>query len=377
MSSRKISRRCLVNKVIRVLHTEWSDGWGGQEIRIINEMIAVREQGVEVFLACRDHAIIKQKAIENNIKVFVLPFRGNADLKTLFSLREIIKEYSIDIVNTHSGKDTWVGGLAAKFAGAKFIRTRHLSLRIRSSRTNFINELADYIFTTGESVRTDMVKYNRINPEKIQSIPTGIDTDLYDPDKYNKQVCRGQFNIQDDEIAIGIIAVLRQFKRHDLFIQMAQALIKQYPKKDLVFFIAGDGPMREDIEYWINGLELQNYIITLGHVDNVAELLSALDVFVLTSDSKEGVPQSVMQALMLNKSVVATNVGSTRDLFQNNFILVDPNLEDITKGVSGLVFDDAKRNNLSKGSRKSIINNFSKDSMTRDILRVYKKLQNI
>ena len=103
-----------MNKVIRVLHTEWSDGWGGQEIRIVNEMIAVREQGVEVFLACRDHAIIKQKAIENNIKVFVLSFRGNADLKTLFSLRGIIKEYSIDSVNAHSGKDTWVGGLAAK-----------------------------------------------------------------------------------------------------------------------------------------------------------------------------------------------------------------------------------------------------------------------
>ena len=49
-------------KVIKVLHTEWSDGWGGQEIRIINEMIAVREQGVEVFLACRDCATIKQKA---------------------------------------------------------------------------------------------------------------------------------------------------------------------------------------------------------------------------------------------------------------------------------------------------------------------------
>ncbi len=57
-----------------MLHTEWSDGWGGQEIRIINEMIAVREQGVEVFLACTNHAQIKQKALDNDIKVFLLPF---------------------------------------------------------------------------------------------------------------------------------------------------------------------------------------------------------------------------------------------------------------------------------------------------------------
>ena len=131
--------------IIRVLHTEWSDGWGGQEIRIINEMIALREKKIEVFLACRDHSTIKQKALQNNIKVFILPFRGNIDLITLFHLKKIIKQYSINIVNTHSGKDTWVGGLAAKLAGIKFIRTRHLSNRINPSRLNFINELADYI----------------------------------------------------------------------------------------------------------------------------------------------------------------------------------------------------------------------------------------
>ena len=88
-----------MSKIIRVLHTEWSNGWGGQEIRIINEMIAVHEEGVDVFLACRDDAVIKKKALENNIKVFTLPFIGNVDFKTLFGLKKIIKTYSIDIVN--------------------------------------------------------------------------------------------------------------------------------------------------------------------------------------------------------------------------------------------------------------------------------------
>ena len=54
-----------MSKIIRVLHTEWSNGWGGQEIRVINEMIAVREEGVDVFLAWRDDAVIKKKALES------------------------------------------------------------------------------------------------------------------------------------------------------------------------------------------------------------------------------------------------------------------------------------------------------------------------
>ena len=129
-----------MSKTIRVLHTEWSDGWGGQEIRIIDEMLAIREQGVEVFLACRDHGIIKQKALEHSIPIFTLPFRGNFDITTIFGLIRIIKNHSIDIVNTHSGKDTWVGGFAAKLSSVKFIRTRHLSNPINPRRINFINE---------------------------------------------------------------------------------------------------------------------------------------------------------------------------------------------------------------------------------------------
>ncbi len=358
-----------MNKIVRVLHTEWSNGWGGQEIRIINEMIAVREEGVDVFLACRVDSIIKKKALENNIKVITLPFRGNADLKTLFGLNKIIKAYSIDIVNTHSGKDTWVGGLAAKLAGVKFVRTRHLSNKINPARINFINELADYIITTGEKVRSDMIQYNRINAKKIQSIPTGIDESIFNPENYKIDECRKQFNLLDDEVAIGILAVLRQFKRHDLFLQAAQVLIKKNPNKKLVFIIAGDGPQKDNIQNIINNLNLTPYIRLIGHINHVPEFIRALDILVLSSDSKEGVPQSVMQGLFMNKPVIATNSGSTKDLlFDNNFKLVNTN--DTKALIDGVSF--YLDNKKCKDTRKKMLNMFSKKIMVEKIIHVYK-----
>ncbi len=318
-----------MNRKIKVLHTEWSDGWGGQEIRIINEMIYLREKGVEVYLVCTKHAQIKRKALDKGIKVFTLPFRGNADFKTLFGIKKIIRENQINIVNTHSGKDTWVGGLAAKLAGVKFIRTRHLSNPIKSSRSNFINELADCVFTTGEGVRLDMINNNRIKPEKIQSIPTGIDADVYNPNNFNRQSCRKSFQFQNNQIVIGIVAVLRRFKRHDRFLNMARYIVDSNPDKNIHFVVAGDGPHRGKLPVMINELGMQDYISILGHVSNVPELLQALDVFVLTSDSGEGVPQSVMQALLMRTAVVSTNAGSTKDLYHNdNFILIDKDSQD-------------------------------------------------
>ena len=360
---------------IKVLHTEWSDGWGGQEIRTVNEMIALRDKGIEVFLACKENSKINQKAQEQNIKVFTLPFSGNTDFKTLFGLMKIIKMFNIDIVNTHSGKDTWVGGLAAKFAGAKFIRTRHLSNKIRSSRLNFINELADFILTTGESVRSDMIKYNRIDPKKIMSVPTGIDDEVFDPILYNKSTCRDKFGFHSDEIVIGIVAVLRQFKRHDIFIDVANTIINKNLDKKIKFIIAGEGPQRNAIESLIKKLNLQDNIILLGHVDNVTELLSALDIFMLTSDSKEGVPQSVMQSLLMGKATIATDVGSTKDLYNsNNFILVDCDKDILAKELESLILSKDKQISLENNSRGYIKENFSKKSMVDKILKIYNKI---
>jgi len=364
-----------MKNTIRILHTEWSDGWGGQEIRILGEMIALREKGVELFLACRASAKISEKAHEQGFKVFILPFKGNTDIQTMLGLIKIIKKYKIDIVNTHSGKDTWVGGLAAKFAGAKFIRTRHLSNPIRNSRLNFINELADYIFTTGESVRTDMIENNRISPSKIMSIPTGIDETIFNVSHFKREESRISFNLED-EIVIGIVAVLRQFKRHDIFIKMADKLLIKYPKKKLKFLIAGEGPQRKNIEKMIMQYGLEDKVLLLGHVKNVAMFLNAIDIFVLTSDSKEGVPQSVIQALMMEKPIVSTNAGSTGDLFyKNNFALIDAkdSLDALVKYVSKYIEDDNRLVNASQ-KRAYIVKHFSKVSMSNKIYAVYKEL---
>jgi glycosyltransferase involved in cell wall biosynthesis len=357
-----------LNKAIKVLHTEWSDGWGGQEIRIIEEMLAIRDHGIEVFLACRDHGIIKQKAIEHGIPTFTLAFNGNADIKTIFGLIKIIQNNSIDIVNTHSGKDTWVGGFAAKLSSVKFIRTRHLSNPINPRRSNFINEIADYIITTGESVKEDMIHLNRIKANRIQSIPTGIDSKVYNPALYDRAVCRQHFNLMEDEIAIGIVAIFRQFKRHDLFLEMAKSLVKKYPDKKLVFCLAGDGPKKDDILFLVKKLNLESKVRILGYVKKVPDLLQALDIFVLCSDSKEGVPQSVIQALLMNKNVVATNCGSTKDLLnEDNFQLINTkSLSNLIEAVSFFI-----EGNNSNYDRSFIVNNFSKSVMAKKVVKLY------
>ena len=362
-----------MEKMIKVLHTEWSDGWGGQEIRILNEMLAVRERGVEVYLACRQNARIREKALQQGIPVFTMPFRGNTDLKTLFGLMRIIRREKIDIVNTHSGKDTWVGGLAAKLTGRKFIRTRHLSNPINPSRLNFINSLADFIITTGESVRENMIRNNRIDPKKILSVPTGIDEKRFDPRCCAREEIRRHFNIPIDAFVIGNLAVLRGFKRHDLLIEAFEHIHKQHP--ETLLLIAGEGPQRPKLEEIIQSKNLQDSVRLLGHQEAPETFLRALDLFVLSSDSKEGVPQSLIQALMMNLPSIATDVGSVRDLYTgDNFLLIEPgSTEAITEAVSQLLASPEQRETYARNASNEL-SRFTQSYMADQILKIYHAL---
>lgn len=193
----------------------------------------MRELGCECALACRKESRILEVAQKHCFATFTLPFAGQRDLTTILALRKILRS-QFDIINTHSGIDTWCGGLASLFLPVKFIRTRHLSNKINPSRFNFINELADFIFTTGTNVMEMMISENRIKRERIESIPTGIDMSIFDPQKYDKAQCRKQLGLPENALIIGNLGVLRRFKRQDLFIALAK-LVTQ----DCLFVIAG------------------------------------------------------------------------------------------------------------------------------------------
>lgn len=104
---------------MRLLHTESSRGWGGQEIRILREAEGMRKRGHEVFLAVNSGGALIPRAREAGFTVYELPFRKSSALKTIYALVQICKVHNIDLVNTHSSLDAWIGGIAARIAKKK------------------------------------------------------------------------------------------------------------------------------------------------------------------------------------------------------------------------------------------------------------------
>ncbi len=289
-----------------IVHTEWSDGFGGQEHRILLECREMMRRGHRVRIACRPEAELFPKAREAGIPVTPLPIRSSADLTAIRTLSTLFRWERVHVVNTHSGKDSWVASIAAKVVGVPLlIRTRHISVPIRRHAFNLVYRWPDGYVTTGEMIREHFLAEG-IPPDRVVSIPTGVDPERFSPAVDGSGI-RKEFGIAQDAFLVSMVGVLRSWKRHDLFLEAMRLLRERgIPVRALV---AGEGPQREKTSAAIRGQGLSDTVTMTGYREDVPEILAASDALVLPSDRFEGVPQAILQALAMGRPVVASPIG--------------------------------------------------------------------
>ncbi|UFS68644.1 glycosyltransferase [Geomonas sp. RF6] len=359
-----------------ILHTEWSDGWGGQEQRIILECLKMRELGHQVVIACQPGSGILKKARELELPVEEVVMRGSIDPLAVLSLARVIRKHRINVVSTHSGKDSWSAGFAAKVCGVDLlVRTRHLSMPVSNNPFNFVYRMADGIVTTGEAIRNTMIADNGIDPGRIISIATGVSLDRFSAAGLQGVGGKEQLGIPARCRVVTMVAVLRGMKRHDLLVEAARLLRPSFP--DLRFLVVGEGPGRGWVEGLIREAGVEDLFILTGYRSDVPELLSISDIAVLTSDKFEGVPQSISQAMAMGRPVVAAPVGSIPELVVDGVtgIMAETgNAASFASGIGALLRDDELRRKMGKAAQAHIMSGYTDDIMAQKTVEFYEYL---
>jgi glycosyltransferase involved in cell wall biosynthesis len=300
----------------RILHTEWSLGWGGQEIRILREMEAFRTRGWDMRLACREESIISKRAQESGFPVAHLPFKSSIHLPSVLDLVRIIRRDGISLVHTHSSVDGWLGGMAAKLAGVPMIRSRHLSSPVRAGLNAKLvyDILPEAVISSGRHIRDHLVQEGRCHPSRQYSVPAGADTTLFHPD-VETQGLRASLGLKDSDQVIGIVAVLRSWKGHDVLLDAFTSLMKDMPQARLL--IVGEGPRRPALEKRIRTGQLEKHVIMTGHRTDVANLMRIMDVCVLPSLKNEATSQVLPQAMLVGTPVVSSSAGGLTEVVED------------------------------------------------------------
>jgi glycosyltransferase involved in cell wall biosynthesis len=301
---------------LHILHTESSCGWGGQEIRILEESRGLQARGHHVTIVCPSESKLYQRADEWGVRAVALPIRKKR-LPSLLAMRQWLSAHrDIDVINTHSSTDSWLAALAARTLSRRppIVRTRHISAPVANSGPNrwLYAHAASYVVTTGERLRQELIDTLGVPAEASASIATGIDTQRFSPG--DKAGARQMLGLPDDLPWIGIVATLRSWKGHRFLLEALKALDETHPAR---LAIVGDGPQRKALEERVRELDLTERVVFTGNQKDVAPWLQAMDIFALPSYANEGVSQAVMQAMAAGLPIVTTAVGSMTDVIHD------------------------------------------------------------
>jgi len=356
---------------MKILHTEASLGYGGQEMRIVKEAQGLAELGHELALLCPAEAQIGSLARDHGLTVHLLPI-GRKKISSVFALRSWLKENPQDLINTHSSTDSWLVALATRMMPDRpaIVRTRHISAAIPENLSSrwLYTKSCDHIVTTGEKLRQTMIKVNHFPADHITSVRTGIDLDYFSP--ADKSSVRKKLGIDDDAFIIGIVATLRSWKGHRYLIRA----FSRFSDKNSRLLIVGDGPQWDALHTLVDTLDLQGRVIFTNRQQNIAEWMNTMDVFCLPSYANEGVPQALMQSQACGIPAITTLNGSINEAVvpDKTALIVEPRDSNAVLAALEQMYQDKKRlSSMSEAAHLNAQENFSRQQMIEQMESVF------
>lgn len=303
---------------MRVLHFIKGLGRGGAELLLVHALrYADRERfdyEYAYMLPHKDALVADLQAL--GAPVHLVPGRSKAELLTAsWRLARLVQERDVDLIHAHLP----VAGMVARVAGlltrTPVLYTEH-NLNERYGRfTRWGNRLtwglnsaaAACSAPVAESIAATMPRRSKV---PVRTILNGIDVEAF-AERRGRAETRAALGIPNDAPVAINVAVFRQQKRLDLWLDAAAAISQALPAAH--FILVGDGPLRAQVEGWRAERGLEQRVHLTGLQEDVAPLLAAADLFLLTSDF-EGLPLAAIEAMAAGLPVVATRAGGVPDL---------------------------------------------------------------
>jgi glycosyltransferase involved in cell wall biosynthesis len=301
--------------------------FGGAQRNTLLTVAGLVRDGYPTALACGPGGPLIPLAREAGALVHVVPplvreIAPGRDTRALLALYRVLRGGRYDIVHTHSSKAGLLGRLAAWLARVPVIvHTIHgLAFELRGAGgrgylayERALGRVTRRVICVGEVFRQEVERWGVVPPGKLVTVHSGIDLAAYVPTVGGAELKR-VLGLGDAWPLIGTIGRLVPNKAPLDLVAALPHLLRVHPGAHAVF--AGDGPLRADIEETARALGVQHAVTLLGQRDDIADLLDALDVYVMCSRS-EGVGRALSEALAFGVPVVATPVNGVTELVED------------------------------------------------------------
>jgi len=309
-----------MRKVLQVIGGGEIAGSKHQFLELCQEQ---RRQNHEVRIVCFLEGELSQEARQKGIPLSVLPMANIFDFRVVRLLRRLIASGNFQVVHTHGVRANFIGRLAAHVTPARIVTTIY-----SYPKEDYKNPLKRWFYppidrwTTGwahrliavsEGLKERLVESGVAPAERFCVVHCSIDITSTRPSR-NCEEMRRELEIPAHAPAAGMLARLVQVKNPFLLLDAAGIIAQEMPEAKVLFI--GDGPYLDPLKRAVEDRHLERTILFPGFRKDPLNVVEALDVIVLSSIS-EGLPVTLLEAMCLQKPVVATRVGGVPEVVKD------------------------------------------------------------
>ena len=367
---------------MKIVHIIGGGDIGGAKTHVLY-LLKELSRHMEVKLISLRPGVFADDARSLGIDVTVVK-SGNlfADIKRVSN---IIRQGGYDIVHSHGAKANVFSLAARRKTGIPTVTTVHSDYRLdymhsllRRMTIGLTNSIAlrfmhHYIAVSGNF--KEMLINRKFNPLNIFVLYNGMDfsTPVVE---YSRQslIKKYNLNITDEDIIVGIAARLYPVKSIDTIVRAAR-LVKD-KNSHVKFLIGGDGEDRKQLEALTASLGLTDTVFFIGWLDDPNELMSSIDISVLTSIS-ESFPYSILEGARFKKATISSKVGGIPDLIEhgkNGFLFEPGDYARFSEFILELAHDDEKRTTMGECLYEKALKDFSVESMASTQHDIYSRI---
>jgi glycosyltransferase involved in cell wall biosynthesis len=328
---------------IRVLEAITPSRIGGAEVFVADFCRRLPAMGAQVTLFCPKGRPFLDYAMSRGVDSINWNTYGKIDPLTVVRLVKLIRSRGIDVIHTHLSTASLLGAFAAKLARRRSVAHVHGL----NSATCF--RYSDRVVAVSEAAKRFLCAQG-LDEKRIQVVHDGVDLDCFQPVPLDE--ARLRLGLDPKQFVFGVFGRLSAEKGQSTAIEALFLLRRQGVDAQLV--IAGDGADRETLEKSAQALGIGDSVLFAGFVEDVRELMSACDAVAVPS-LKEGFGLAAVEAMALERPVVASNVGGLPEIVvpdQTGFLFSSGDPAALAQALSELAGNPPLAQSLGKQGRE-------------------------
>ena len=282
--------------------------FGGGEKWMITAAKGLSDGGHDVIVAGKKNSKFLESAQKSNLHIKFINIRGDFSLLNTIRISHFLKQNATNVLVCNLNKDVRVAGLAARFVKNTVVIARHgVLLSGKKWKHKFtLTSLVDGILTNSESIKQIYQSYGWFRQDFVRVIYNGIadKSDVIPFDFSNR------FPGKRIIFSAGRLVEQKGFS----YLIEAAAWLKE-KRNDLIFIIAGEGRLENQLKRMVSKLQLGESFYFLGFIKDIDAYIKGCTLFVLPS-LFEGMPNVIMEAMALGKAVIAADVNGVNELME-------------------------------------------------------------